>query len=138
MFYAYAGWKTGILLLISIVLNYGLYRLMTTFSAQTVLLKRKCILWLGIAVNLMVLAYFKYYNFFIDNLNMLFHTGLTIKKIILPLGISFITFQQIAFLVDAWHQEISECSFMDYMLFVLFFPHVSSGPIILHGDFFRC
>ncbi len=136
IFYASAGWETGILLLVSTIFNFGLYCLLVDFSVQASYTKRKCILWLGIAVNLMVLAYFKYYNFFIDNLNMLFDTGLTIKKIILPLGISFITFQQIAFLVDSYRREVSSCSFIDYMLFVLFFPHVSSGPIILHGDFF--
>lgn len=115
IFYAFAGWKTGILLLMSIVLNYGLYRLLTIFNVEPAHTKRKCILFLGVAANLTVLVYFKYYNFFIDNLNMLFDTGLVIKKIFLPLGISFITFQEIL---------------------CFFSPHVSSGPIILHEDFF--
>lgn len=136
IFYVFAGWKTGILLLVSIVLNYGLCRLLTIFNVESAHTKRKCILFLGVAANLTVLVYFKYYNFFIDNLNMLFDTGLVIKKIFLPLGISFITFQQIAFLVDSYRQETKTYCFMDYALFVLFFPHVSSGPIILHEDFF--
>lgn len=66
---------------------------------------------------------------------MLFGSRLAVKEIMVPLGISFITFQQIAFLVDASRQDISSCSFLEYALFVSYFPHVSSGPIILHGDF---
>lgn len=95
----------------------------------------KYLLGVGIVCNLLILMYFKYYNFFVDSSNMLFGSRLAVKEIMVPLGISFITFQQIAFLVDASRQDISSCSFLEYALFVSYFPHVSSGPIILHGDF---
>lgn len=95
----------------------------------------KCLLWIGIAANLGILIYFKYYNFFVDSSNLLFGTGLAVREILVPLGISFVTFQQIAFLADASRQEISSCSFLEYALFISYFPHVSSGPIIRHGDF---
>lgn len=95
----------------------------------------KYLLGVGIVCNLVILMYFKYYNFFVDSFNLLFGSRLAVREIMVPLGISFITFQQIAFLVDASRQEISSCSFLDYALFISYFPHVSSGPIILHGDF---
>ena len=83
----------------------------------------------------MLLIYFKYYNFLVDSSNLLFDSKLAVREILAPLGISFITFQQIAFLVDASRQEISSCNFPDYILFISYFPHVSSGPIIRHSDF---
>lgn len=136
IFYVYAGWKAGLILLLSIFLNYGLYCLMAVCDGQLFIIKRKCVLGLGIGANLMILAYFKYYNFCVDNLNLVFGAGLKTKDILLPLGISFITFQQIAFLVDSYRKEIPACSFMDYALFVFYFPHIASGPIIRHSDFF--
>lgn len=90
---------------------------------------------IGITINLTALLYFKYCNFFIDNINTLFKTDLEIRNIALPLGISFITFQQIAFLIDAYRKEMPEYGLLEYALFVLFFPHIISGPIILHRDF---
>ncbi len=135
IFYINAGWKNSVLLWISIILNYWLFRRMEGYRERQSA-GRKCILWTGIICNLMILIYFKYYNFFIDNFNLLFGPRLAVKELMVPLGISFITFQQIAFLVDASHREITACSFMDYALFIFYFPHVSSGPIILHGDFF--
>ena len=134
-FYINAGWKTSVLLWISIILNYWLFRKMAVCRKKQSA-GRKYILWAGIICNLIILIYFKYYNFFIDNFNLLFGPRLAVKELMVPLGLSFITFQQIAFLVDASRQEISPCRFTDYALFISYFPHVSSGPIILHGDFF--
>lgn len=89
----------------------------------------------GISINLAALFYFKYYNFFIGNVNVLFKADLEIRNIVLPLGISFVTFQQIAFLADAYRKETPDYALWQYALFVLFFPHIISGPIILHNDF---
>ncbi len=135
IFYVSAGWEASFPLWISIVLNYVLYYGMSVCHRCRPILG-KSLLWVGIACNLMMLAYFKYYNFSVDSFNVLFGLKLSIKEIIVPLGISFITFQQIAFLVDASRGEIPVCSFRDYALFVSFFPHVSSGPVIRHDDFF--
>jgi D-alanyl-lipoteichoic acid acyltransferase DltB (MBOAT superfamily) len=81
-----------------------------------------------------VLGYFKYANFFLDNANALFGTGLSLGEIILPLGISFFTFTQIAFLVDAWQGKAEEYSLTHYALFVTYFPHLIAGPILHHRE----
>ncbi len=96
----------------------------------------KTILGIGIFFNIVGLLYFKYCNFFIENMNMILVSDLALHNIILPLGISFITFQQIAFLVDSYRKEVPEHSLLDYALFISYFPHVISGPIILHKEFF--
>ncbi len=98
----------------------------------------KVLLALGIIVNLGILFYFKYYNFFIDNLNLIFGRSFGTLKVIMPLGVSFFTFQQIAWLVDSYHGETFDhsCSFLNYVLFTVYFPKVSMGPILLHEDFF--
>lgn len=136
VFYCQAGWRAACLFLADILLNYGFFRRILWQRERAGAGRAKRILWLGIACNLAVLGYFKYYNFFVDNLNLFFGAGLSIKEIILPMGISFITFQQIAFLVDASRGETEPCGLPDYALFASFFPHVGSGPIIRHSDFF--
>ena len=88
----------------------------------------------GIAVNLLVLFYFKYFDFFIENINTLFGSSFPLKHILLPLGISFFTFQQISFLVDTYRGELSQISFIDYALFVSFFPQLIAGPIVVHEE----
>jgi len=95
---------------------------------------RKLILGLSIALNLVLLGYFKYANFFIDNLNAVAGTSFHIAEIILPLGISFYTFTQIAFLVDSYKGEAKEYDFVNYALFVTFFPHLIAGPILHHKE----
>ncbi len=99
---------------------------------------RKPLLAVGILVNLAILFYFKYYNFFIDNLNLIFGSSFTALRLIMPLGVSFFTFQQIAWLVDSYHGETFDesCTFLNYVLFTVYFPKVSMGPILLHEDFF--
>ncbi len=87
---------------------------------------------LGLCFNIGLLLYFKYTNFFIDNINVIFHTNIFLKKILLPLGISFYTFQQIGFLVDVYRDESKEwqIQFIDYAEFVTFFPQLVAGPIV--------
>ncbi len=87
---------------------------------------------LGIALNLALLAYFKYANFFIDNLNAALGSNWDIGRVILPIGISFFTFTQIAFLVDTWRKRVSEYRFIHYGLFVTYFPHLIAGPVLHH------
>ncbi|MFQ5643316.1 MAG: MBOAT family O-acyltransferase [Thiogranum sp.] len=96
--------------------------------------KRKGILTFGVAVNLGLLGYFKYANFFVDNINGLFGSAFHLETIILPLAISFYTFQQIAYLVDAYRGETREYSFLHYCLFVTFFPQLIAGPIVHHKE----
>jgi len=88
----------------------------------------------GIAGNLLLLGYFKYADFFIGNLNAVTGGHLPLPHIILPLGISFFTFTQIAFLVDTFQRRASRPGFVNYALFVSYFPHLLSGPILHHGE----
>ena len=95
---------------------------------------KKSVLVFGIVANVALLGYFKYSDFFISNFN--FATGLHIEllHLLLPLGISFFTFTQIAFLVDSYKGKVQEYDFLNYALFVTFFPHLLAGPIIHHAD----
>ncbi|MAC46259.1 MAG: membrane-bound O-acyltransferase family protein [Oceanospirillum sp.] len=88
--------------------------------------------WLIVAVsfNLLMIAYFKYQNFFIENINALGHTDLPLTDIALPLGISFFTFQQIAWQIDLYQRKVDYGSHTDYLFFVSFFPQLIAGPIV--------
>jgi D-alanyl-lipoteichoic acid acyltransferase DltB (MBOAT superfamily) len=88
----------------------------------------------AVGVNLLLLGYFKYANFFADNLNHFAGTSLSIGQIILPLGISFFTFTQIAFLVDTYQGKVKEFNFVHYALFVTYFPHLIAGPVLHHKE----
>ena len=88
----------------------------------------------GISVNLSLLGYFKYANFFIDNVNFVFGADIELAQIFLPLAISFFTFQQISFLIDSYRGEIKDYNFIHYMLFVTFFPQLIAGPIVHHAE----
>lgn len=88
----------------------------------------------GLAENLGLLFYFKYTNFFLENINAFFGTDFTLVQRILPLGISFYTFQIIAYLVDTWRDETKKDSFLNYMVFVSFFPQLIVGPVMQYED----
>jgi alginate O-acetyltransferase complex protein AlgI len=90
---------------------------------------RKGFLILGISVNLGLIGFFKYANFFVDNANAL-GANLILETVILPLAISFFTFQQIAYLVDIYRRETKPHCFSEYCLFVTFFPQLIAGPIV--------
>lgn len=89
----------------------------------------------GVLCNLGILFYFKYFDFFIENVNAVFGTSFLLKGILLPLGISFFTFQQIGWLVDSFRMETRGYSFWEYFLFTVYFPKIAMGPILLHGEF---
>jgi alginate O-acetyltransferase complex protein AlgI len=123
----YAWWNpVYLLLLIPLMLaNYVLARCIAPRAdAQRVGSKR--LLALGIGGNLAVLGYFKYANFFSINLNALFGLELSLVQVILPLGISFFTFQKIAFLVDAYRGKVERFNLVDFCLFVTFFPQLNA------------
>ncbi|MFZ4699733.1 MAG: MBOAT family O-acyltransferase, partial [Candidatus Methylumidiphilus sp.] len=88
----------------------------------------------GLIVDLSLLGYYKYANFFMENVNTLVGTNWNLGEIILPLGISFFTFTQIAFLVDAYRGEIQDYNFTHYALFITYFPHLIAGPILHHKE----
>jgi len=92
---------------------------------------------LGIGLNLAMLGYFKYANFFVDNLNAITGFDVALGRVVLPIGISFFTFQKIAFLVDAYRGNVDRLNFIDYALFVTFFPQLIAGPIVHHSEVIR-
>ncbi|OGZ45456.1 MAG: acetyltransferase [Candidatus Ryanbacteria bacterium RIFCSPHIGHO2_01_FULL_48_27] len=130
----YAFWNINHLpiLLGSIVGNYllGSYLAKGTTTPR----KRKISLMFGIAANIGLLAYFKYADFLIENLNQFSHTHLETLNLALPLAISFFTFLQIAYLVDVYKKPGERYSLEAYALFVTFFPHLIAGPIVHHKD----
>lgn len=129
-FYGYGNAYYLILIIGSTILNFFI-----SFLLQKAESYNRFILALGIFVNLAILAYYKYRNFFFDNLNSAFNTDIKIVSIVLPLGISFFTLQQIAFLVDRYRKEAPHYDFLHYAAFVLYFPKLMSGPIPYHNEF---
>lgn len=95
---------------------------------------KKVVLIVGVVGNLGLLAYFKYANFFVYNFNALTGENIVLDQIILPLAISFFTFQQIAYLFDLYQGEAKEYDFLHYCLFVTFFPQLIAGPIVHHKE----
>lgn len=89
---------------------------------------------ISIIANLLTLGYFKYLIFGVQQINWAFGFGINVGDIVLPIGISFYTFTQIAFLVDASRGEVKERSFVSYLLFVTYFPHLIAGPILHHKE----
>lgn len=128
----YGWWSPAYLglILTSILVNYALGVSLGNRSTQG----GKKVLTLGIAFNLALIGYFKYANFFINNINWAFGSTFHLETIILPLAISFFTFQQVAYLVDAYRGETREYNFLHYCLFVTFFPQLIAGPIVYHKE----
>lgn len=133
LFY-YGWWKPQflILLIFSITVNLIFGKLINQYRELKTI--SKTILILGIVFNLGLLAYFKYAGFFVANFNDLFKTGFPLPHILLPIGISFITFQKIAFLVDAHRGLVRNFTILNYIFFVTFFPQLIAGPIVHHAE----
>jgi alginate O-acetyltransferase complex protein AlgI len=95
---------------------------------------RRMLFIFGIASNIAFLGYFKYADFFITNVNHLFHANYSLLNLVFPLAISFFTFTQIAYLTDTYRGKVGETGFLNYSLFVTFFPYLLSGPIVRHSE----
>src|ERR1700761_6094820 len=130
-FYSFSNWQFVPLLLASIAFNYGIGYLLIARPLRPA--SRFAALTVGVAGDLIVLAIFKYAGFLAANLNTLFASGLTVD-ILLPVGISFYSFTQIAFLVDAYRGSVAHYALPHYTLFVTYFPHLIAGPILHHKD----
>lgn len=138
IFYGYGHPEYVILILASVCVNYGLswvleYLEIRDKSRNVCRIRQICGVF-GMAFNLGLLFYFKYYDFFVQNINHIADTGLQVKHIALPLGISFFTFQQISFLADRMRGKAPHYAMLDYMNFVTFFPQLVAGPIVNHKD----
>ncbi len=148
-FYGWWNYSYLILLVSSILVNYFIGNLLQRKNTKNKQekphlkknkqsinqrLSRKALLVFGIVLNLSLIGYFKYANFFVNTINEIVKTDIVLQRIILPLAISFFTFQQIAYLIDAYQQKTEEYNFLDYCLFVSFFPQLIAGPIVHHKD----
>ncbi len=122
------------LLLGSIVCNYTFGMWVAKIGGVHEGRRKKQLLTIAIAANLALLAYYKYANFFVSSINSVAETHWSLGEIILPLGISFFTFTQIAFLVDTYQGKVKEYNFIHYLLFVTFFPHLIAGPVLHHRE----
>lgn len=141
-FYGYFNLYYLSIMLGSILFNFLIFRMLLRGKENAAGSKaaagqrrfQKALLAIGVCANLGLLFYFKYYDFFVENCNAAFGTQFLTKKVLLPLGISFFTFQQIGFLADTYRGEAKDLSFVEYALFVSFFPQLIAGPIVNYAE----
>ena len=131
VFYSFSNWPFVALLLASIAFNYFIGWLLISRNLRE--RSRFAVLTAGVAGDLLALGVFKYAGFVVANLNAMFATSFVVN-ILLPVGISFYTFTQIAFLVDAYRGKVATYALPHYALFVTYFPHLIAGPILHHRD----
>ena len=133
-FVYYAWWRPEFLLLLlfSIAVNFGFGKLMIDGGLSR--RQSRAVLTVGILFNICLLGYFKYAGFLVANANHVFGLRWAVPNIILPIGISFITFQKIAFLVDAHRGLVRNFTLLNYSFFVSFFPQLIAGPITHHSE----
>ncbi len=132
VFYSYGRINMLLYLGISVLINYIAAFFITGNKNGR---QKKAFLALPIVINVALLLYFKYFNFGISNLNSAFGTSFALKEIVLPLGISFYTFQQIAYVVSIYRGDVSELSLVDYLAYILYFPKILMGPLMEPSDF---
>ncbi|MCR5484129.1 MAG: MBOAT family protein [Clostridiales bacterium] len=131
VFYGYFNIKYLPVIIFSILLNFFFSRFLISSEKENL---RKAVLCFSVFLNVGVLFFFKYLDFFIENVNAVFKAELPLLKIALPLGISFFTFQQLSFIIDSYKRKVPRYAFLDYALFVSFFPQLIAGPIVLHSE----
>lgn len=133
-FYGYWAPQYMVLLVGSIAFNFLLSQPISWCAEKGNMAGARRLMIFAVAVNLLTLAYFKYANFFIDTVNTLSGSPLPALDVVLPIGISFFTFTQIAFLVDCYEGKVNEPDFLYYLLFVTYFPHLIAGPVLHHAE----
>jgi D-alanyl-lipoteichoic acid acyltransferase DltB (MBOAT superfamily) len=131
-FYAFWTPEYSLIIILSVLGNYGLGSVLQKNGTDEKMQKR--ILVLGVGLNLFALGWFKYTDFIVQNINALAGDIIPQPGIVLPLAISFFTFQQVAYLVDCYRGIVKEKQFLDYSLFVMFFPQLIAGPIVHHAE----
>lgn len=136
-FYGYWMPEFTFLLLASVVVNFLIGKRISSLAglgAGGKNTRSKRWLVFGVTANLALLGYYKYANFFMANLDAALGSHWNMARVILPIGISFFTFTQIAFLADAWRKGVKEYKFSHYGLFVTYFPHLIAGPVLHHAQ----
>lgn len=120
-----------LILVISIFINFILIEVMSRTKGKLV---HKSLLIAGLLWNIGALLYFKYFNFFVENINTVFKTDIAFLELILPLGISFYTFQQLSYVIDYYRGESEKYDLLEYTAYVTFFPKLIQGPIVYHHE----
>jgi len=134
-FYSYWNIVYLPLILSSMLFNYIIGNILAKQNKDTKKeFSKRSILTFGITLNIILLGYFKYSDFFIENFNFFAGSNFELLNLALPLAISFFTFQQIAYLVDSYKQDTKEYDFLNYAIFVTFFPQLIAGPIVHHKE----
>ncbi|MEG2993555.1 MAG: MBOAT family O-acyltransferase, partial [Bacilli bacterium] len=128
-FYIKFDLKFVLIITSSVLINYTVGLLLNRKKTH-----RKPLLVFDVLFNIGILLYFKYLNFFIENINAIFGFDLVISQLLLPIGISFFCFQQISFVVDVYKNAEIKYPFIEYALHVIFFPYIISGPIVRHNE----
>ena len=128
-FYGWFNMKYLPIIVISILINFVIGKRIKKEDKH-----KKIYFIIGSIFNVGLLCYFKYYDFFVENVNILFKTNWTLKHLLLPLGISFFSFQQLSYLIDVYKGETKDYSLLNFSLFVTFFPQLIAGPIVLHSE----
>lgn len=131
-FYAYGGIKFLGVILLSIALNYFVGLAIEIFREKN--LKKDYFLIIGILFNIALIGYFKYFNFFIDNYNTLFQGNLEFTKVIMPIGISFFTFQALSYIIDVYNGDKCQENVVNMALYIVLFPQLIAGPIVRYRD----
>lgn len=130
-FYAYFNTSYLWIILSSILANYLFTQIMSRTKTQPL---RRLEAAAAVLLNLGILFYFKYFDFFLMNVNRFAHTDFQLHNILLPLGISFFTFQQVSYVLDAYRGEVQQYNFLQYASFVAYFPQLIAGPIVTHDE----
>ena len=131
LFYGWWNINYTPLIIFSILFNYFIYTKIASSKNKST---KKFILLLAIFCNIFYLGIFKYTNFVIENLNHFLNLNIELFNLPFPLALSFFTFQTIAFLVDAYDDEIKNINFKKYSLFIIFFPQLIAGPIVKYNN----
>lgn len=135
-FVFYSWWNPAYMPLLagSVVFNYSVGTVLARQGRPHGGPGRRGLLMIGVAANLALLGYYKYTGFLMENANALLGANLPVPRLLLPLAISFFTFQQIAYLVDSYQGRTREYDFLNYTVFVTFFPQLIAGPIVHHAE----
>ena len=129
-FYFFGEKEYIVILLLSCLINFFSAILIDKFPKC-----RKIFLILAISFNLILLGYFKYTNFLIDNINKIFNSNISLLNIVMPLGISFFTFQTLSYVIDVYNNKVkADYNFINFTCYVALFPQLVAGPIVRYSD----
>lgn len=131
LFYAYGEPKFVLTMIASITVNYGIGLLINTCNKKDKRLLSKIVLIIGILYNLLILFYYKYLMFTVQNINSIFGMNINVKKVILPIGISFFTFQILSYIIDVYRKKVKvQKNIFNLGLYIALFPQLIAGPIV--------